>query len=192
MYSKEFDSAFALLMTSEVGSWFNPADPGTQQGLIETAAQRKAVGYVNHPADPGGETKFGVAQASHPPVVVKTLTLDQSKEIYYNGYWLSAHCDKITSPLSAMLVDAAVNHGTSQATKFLQTALGLKSDGSWGPQTMNAVTTCADIKTVCSKYLDARQKFFDRLVVTKPQLAVFKNGWNARITMLRAWLLKQS
>lgn len=192
MYSKEFDSAFALIMASEVGPWFNPADQGTQQGLISTAAQRKAVGYVNHPADPGGETKFGVAQASHPKVVVKTLTLDQSKEIYYNGYWLAAHCDKITSPLSAMLVDAAVNHGTLQATKFLQTALGLKVDGSWGPQTMNAVMTCTDIKTACTKYLDARQKFFDRLVVTKPQLAVFKNGWNARITMLRAWLLKQS
>jgi lysozyme family protein len=191
MNNTEFDSAFALVMLSEVGSWFNPTDPATQQGLIDTPAHRKAVGYVNNPADPGGETKFGIAQKANPQVSIKTLTLEQAKNIYYNGYWLSGHCDKIATPLSAIHFDTVVNSGMMQAIKFLQTALGLTADGIWGPATMNAATSCADPKSACAKYLDARQNFFDRLVVIEPQLAVFKKGWDARITMLHTWLSKQ-
>ena len=41
-------------------------------------------GYVNHPDDPGGETKFGISKRSYPDVNIAALTLDDSKLIYFN------------------------------------------------------------------------------------------------------------
>ena len=35
--------------------------------------------YVNHPKDPGGETKFGITKRSYPGVNIKTLTLAKAK-----------------------------------------------------------------------------------------------------------------
>ena len=38
-------------------------------------------GYVNHPSDPGGATNFGITQRTYPRLNIRTLTVDQAKEI---------------------------------------------------------------------------------------------------------------
>lgn len=35
-------------------------------------------GYVNHPADPGGETKFGIAKRSYPALNIASLTREDA------------------------------------------------------------------------------------------------------------------
>jgi lysozyme family protein len=40
-------------------------------------------GYVDNPADPGGETNFGISKQSYPDVDIKNLTAEQATEIYY-------------------------------------------------------------------------------------------------------------
>ena len=44
-------------------------------------------GYVNHPSDPGGETKFGISKRAYPGEDIAGLTLQHAKNIYYRDYW---------------------------------------------------------------------------------------------------------
>ena len=39
-------------------------------------------GYVDNPADPGGETNWGISKRSYPNINIKTLTRDGAKEMY--------------------------------------------------------------------------------------------------------------
>lgn len=52
---------------------------------------------TNDPNDPGGLTKFGISQRSHPLVEIKNLSLRQAEEIYRNDYWDNMHLDEIES-----------------------------------------------------------------------------------------------
>lgn len=186
-----FAKAFTLAMQSEIGAWFNPNDPATQQGLIDTPAHRRACGYCNIPGDAGGETKFGIAQNANRDVVVRTLTLAQAQNIYFIKYWLASQCDKIGTPLSAIHFDAAVNMGVGRAAKFLQTSVGVKPDGAIGAQTLAAIAKCPDLKKVCTQYLAARQSFYDSIVLNNPTQAKFAKGWANRIKSLSLWLSTQ-
>jgi Glycosyl hydrolase 108/N-acetylmuramoyl-L-alanine amidase len=44
-------------------------------------------GYVNNPADPGGETKFGICKRYHPDVDIKNLSREGAMAIYAREYW---------------------------------------------------------------------------------------------------------
>jgi lysozyme family protein len=44
-------------------------------------------GYVNNPADPGGETNWGISKRSYPQVDIKALTQQQAKWIYQRDFW---------------------------------------------------------------------------------------------------------
>ncbi|MBI5843910.1 MAG: hypothetical protein HZB23_04475 [Deltaproteobacteria bacterium] len=43
-------------------------------------------GYVNDPADPGGETRFGISRRAYPNEDIKALTRERAAEIYYRDY----------------------------------------------------------------------------------------------------------
>ena len=45
-------------------------------------------GYSSNPADPGGETRFGISARSNPGVDIATLTRDQAVNIYWREWWL--------------------------------------------------------------------------------------------------------
>jgi len=66
-------------------------------------------GYVNDPADPGGETKYGISKRKFPGEDIKNLTVEQAKELYYKHYWLEFHCDTLPWPMSLLVFDTAVN-----------------------------------------------------------------------------------
>lgn len=36
-------------------------------------------GYVNHPSDPGGETKYGISKRSYPREDIRNMTLARAK-----------------------------------------------------------------------------------------------------------------
>lgn len=65
-YTNAFEKAIDHAMLYEVGGFWNVNHPAVARGLIDTSANRKAVGYVNDPDDRGGETKFGVARNANP------------------------------------------------------------------------------------------------------------------------------
>jgi lysozyme family protein len=93
-------------------------------------------GYVNDPADPGGETKFGISKRSYPSLDIKSLTRDQVKPIYKADFWGPAGCDAVPDELKYPLFDFAVNSGPRRAVKTLQKRLGVVADGSLGPKTL--------------------------------------------------------
>jgi lysozyme family protein len=109
-------------------------------------------GYVNDPKDPGGETKYGVADLRDgvkdgmvdlnadriPDLIVKDLTLEQAKVIYKRDYWNKVKGDELPYPLNMFVFDAAVNQGIDPAIKLLQKTLGIAQDGILGVATMKA------------------------------------------------------
>lgn len=72
-------------------------------------------GYVNDPADPGGETKFGISKRAYPHLDIKALTLEQAKAIYRRDYWDPLQLDLRPWGPALVLFDAAVNHGLARA-----------------------------------------------------------------------------
>ena len=114
-------------------------------------------GYVNDPADRGGETNYGITAATLESakvkgwvptnVTIKNIKLDHAKTIYKRGYWDVIKADSLPDPLDLILFDMAVNHGPGTAVKLLQQSLNsilkvgssLAVDGIMGPKTIAAV-----------------------------------------------------
>lgn len=92
-------------------------------------------GYVNHPSDPGGETKFGISKRSYPNEDIANLTLERAKEIYRRDFWDAAGCDIWPEAIRFEMFDAGVNMGVRTAVQMLQRALGVPDDGIAGPMT---------------------------------------------------------
>ena len=44
-------------------------------------------GYVDNPADPGGETKFGITKREYPQVDIAALTRAEAIAIYFRDWW---------------------------------------------------------------------------------------------------------
>lgn len=97
-------------------------------------------GYVNHPSDPGGETKYGISKRAYPELDIAKLTRDEAAQIYYMDYWEPLKCDLLPFGVAVVLFDFGVNAGRSTAIKALQRAVLVKPDGAIGPMTLAAVT----------------------------------------------------
>lgn len=186
-YTQQFDDALNHAMLYEVGGFWK-LTPDVIKGLCGTPAQKKATGYVNDPADAGGETKFGVAKNANPTLNIKTLTWEDTKAVYFKKYWLAASCDKLPPKVASIVFDGAINHGVARAIKFLQQAAGVALDGDIGPVTL-AKISAADQNALCNKIADLRVKFYKDIVAAKPTQAKFLNGWLRRIDEVRTFVL---
>lgn len=96
-------------------------------------------GYVNNPADPGGETNWGISKASYPEVDIKNLTRDGAKAIYLRDFWKRVHADNMNGAVAFQAFDFAVNSGIAPAIRALQAAAGVEADGIYGPVTHDAI-----------------------------------------------------
>jgi len=96
-------------------------------------------GYVNNPADPGGETNWGISKRTYPDVDIKNLTRDQAKEIYRIDFWLRGQMDQFDPAVAFQAFDFAVNSGIETAIRKLQAAAGVADDGHIGPVTVAAI-----------------------------------------------------
>lgn len=76
-------------------------------------------GYVNDPADPGGETKYGISKRTYPTVDIAALTLDAAKSIYRRDYWDALGLDGRKYGPALVLFDCAVNQGIGAAKTLL-------------------------------------------------------------------------
>ena len=113
--------------------------------------------FENDKDDPGGATRYGIDQRSHPSVDIKNLTEEQATSIYWSE-WLKYACDHLPQPLDWIFFDACVNCGLSRALKFLN-------------------ASGRDPK----KFQDERRGFYNRLAEQKPVLKKFLRGWLARV-----------
>jgi lysozyme family protein len=106
-------------------------------------------GFVDHPRDPGGATKWGITKRDHPGEDIRNLTKERAKIIYRHGYWAPAGCDAAPDALKFDLFDSAVNQGVTTAVKFLQAAVGETTDGILGPRTLQAINSMPPLRVLC-------------------------------------------
>lgn len=86
-------------------------------------------GYVNDPDDRGGATNKGITQKVFDAYLtdkrrvirdVKYIDDEEVRDIYYNRYWISAGCHKMTDKFAIICFDTAVNMGVSRVGEFLK------------------------------------------------------------------------
>ena len=144
-------------------------------------------GWVNNPADPGGETIWGVTKrvwedyTGKPIDSMKGLTQDDVKPLYRDRYWKAIRGDELPSGLDYCVFDCAVNSGVSRAVKILQSIIGVNNDGAIGNNTMAAVSQFKDPTQLIKDYAKERLKFVEGLKT----FAVFGEGWESRIEFVR-------
>lgn len=68
-------------------------------------------GYVNDPADPGGETQWGISKRSYPHLNIRALTRADAKVIYREDFWYRIHAEMLADGVAFQLFDFAVNSG---------------------------------------------------------------------------------
>lgn len=142
-------------------------------------------GFVDHPSDKGGPTKFGITLTTLSEWRKKDVSKDdvnnlqtaEAYEIYKTKYLLNSGINNIADDhLKALMLDAAVNHGISRAVKFLQEALKIQQDGVIGPVTIQCANA-ASIPLLKLKYLAIRIRFYGAIITDNPTQAVFAKGW---------------
>lgn len=133
-------------------------------------------GYVNHPSDPGGETKYGISRRSYPQEDIAGLTIERAKAIYLRDYWGPAGCDAVPDALRFDLFDMAVNSGVKAAARMLQKVVGETEDGVIGPRTLQAVRGMPAPRLV-ARFNGCRLEFMASL----PTWPSFGRGWARRI-----------
>jgi lysozyme family protein len=96
-------------------------------------------GYSKNPADPGGETNFGISKRSYPNVDIAGLTQAAACDIYRHDFWGPLHLDSVNNQqVATKILDTCVNLGLGGGVKYLQRALGASGtsvmvDGQMGP-----------------------------------------------------------
>lgn len=171
--------------------------------LIDGLIEREG-GYVNHPADRGGPTRFGISEAiarmhgySGPMV---RLPREEAVAIYRRIYWLRPRFDAVAARaprIAEELFDTGVNMGPAVAATFLQRALtalnrggndypDLTPDGRIGPVTVAALDSYLATRgesageKVLLWALEALQgERYLRLAEKRPANEAFLYGWLA-------------
>jgi lysozyme family protein len=144
---------------------------------INDILQREG-GYVNNPADKGGETAYGISKVANPDAWKNgPPTADEARAIYKKKYVEGPHFDQIQDPqLQAQLVDYGVNSGPSIAIQKLQQILGVPVDGILGPGTIAALSQLHP-EDVANHLVALRVKMIGQIVSKNPSQVKFLNGW---------------
>ena len=86
---------------------------------LQFVLDREGRTYENNPADPGGETKFGISKKSYPNIDIKHLTEEQAGAIYLRDYWIPLNCDSYDSMIALAVFDTGVNQGAGIAKSII-------------------------------------------------------------------------
>lgn len=144
-----------------------------------TALMGNEGGYVNNPADPGGETMWGitarVARINGYGGEMRMLPQATAKAIAKKVYWDPYYCDQFDPRVGFQVFDTAYNGG--HPASWLQTAVGLEVDGRIGPETIAAVNAADPLKIVM-RFLAYRLQYMTVLNVWP----TFSHGWANRIS----------
>lgn len=134
-------------------------------------------GYVNHPKDPGGETKYGITKRSYPYLDIKNLKLEDAKTIYFKDYWAKNRIEMLAEDIRLPVFDACVNQGPSRTVKTLQRILQVDDDGVIGPITAGASKKWRDKRDLTYRFLKARLDHYMSLGTFQ----TFGKGWTRRL-----------
>ena len=165
--------------------------------LIDDVIRREG-GYVNHPADRGGPTNWGITQAvarQHGFAGdMRNLPRATAADIYRRIYWLRPGFDKVAERyprVAAEMLDTGINMGPEAAGQFLQRALNallgtsLVRDGVIGRRSLEALDRFKNVRGAAGEkalvgVLDALQgERYVAIVEARPSQRAFLFGWLA-------------
>jgi lysozyme family protein len=107
---------------------------------------------------------------------MKSMPKETAKQIYKKMYWDKLQCDQLGFVVAFQLFDAGVNHGNSQAVKFLQRSLSVVDDGVIGAKTIAATNSLDDLQIVML-FNAERIEFYAALKT----FSTFGKGWVRRV-----------
>lgn len=173
--------------------------PKTIDEMIDAILEKEG-GYVDHPADRGGPTNFGVTQRTLSAWLgrpasredVRHLKVETARTIYRRGYFEAPRIDRLPPALQPQLFDMAVHHGPGGAIRMLQELLTEQGypcavDGGVGPQTASqAGKAWAELgQRLCHALCDKRARFCEGLCEADVSQKVFLAGWLNRVDSFR-------
>lgn len=141
--------------------------------------------FENDPDDPGGATKFGIDQRSHPNENIRSLTKERAADIYWNEYWTRSQAHLMPLGVGEVVGNIAVNAGLGRAAKWLQADVGAVVDGQIGSQTLKAVASHDPVK-LANQLLQQTENHYR--AIAKGSLAKFLRGWLNRNNDLRSFI----
>lgn len=179
-------SGFVYPVSSEVTS---------EDELIRNVVRREG-GYVNHPADKGGPTKYGITKktlAAYRGVPndsltaqdVRNLTEDEAVAIYKQDYYTPARITQMPSKTQELAFDMSVNHGVTGGANITRRALrsmGVDIPATGG--TNNSLISAMNSVNQDDLYdamVKTRVQTYYAIVQKDPTQKVFINGWLNRM-----------
>ncbi|HMV08184.1 MAG TPA: glycosyl hydrolase 108 family protein [Cyclobacteriaceae bacterium] len=151
-------------------------------------------GYVNHPLDRGGPTKYGVilsvwqehghdkdGDGDIDAEDIKKLSEGDAKYIAKKIFWDYFLADLILNQsLAEFIVDWGYNSGRKTVAKIVQRVVKATVDGIVGPQTVTAIN-CADQELLFNALKIERKVFLNAIIKRRPDQIVFYDGWMNRV-----------
>lgn len=141
-------------------------------------------GYVNHRADPGGETNFGISKRSYPNEDIRGMTRTRAKAIYRADFWNPIKGDQLPDGVDLVTMDASVNSGKVRGVRWIQQAAGLpkeRIDGIMGPKTLIEIRKRDPISLI-KRSCAIRMGFLRGLKTW----GTFGKGWSRRVASVEA------
>ena len=158
---------------------------------------RREGGFVDHPADRGGPTKYGITQATLSRYLgrpasrddVKNLKIEAAREIYQVEYVAAPRFDRLPATVAEFVIDTGVHSGQRTAAKMLQRVL---NESGFGPLDVDgrawALTRAAAerAEAAMGDYLLAalileRLRFMRALIANDASQKAFERGWIKRL-----------
>lgn len=157
-------------------------------------------GFVNHPADPGGATNWGISlrflkgrgmigdydgDGDVDIDDIRIMTEENAKTLYRVHFWEPNGYERIeVQDIANKVFDLSVNMGPVRAVKILQESLrdcrrDLKVDGVFGPKTL-ASTNGANPSMLLGAMRANQRHYYESLIRQNGKLAAFRKGWLRR------------
>ena len=151
-------------------------------------------GYVNHPKDAGGPTKFGVilsvwrehghdkdGDGDIDAEDIKRLTESDARYIAKRLFWDYFRADEIINEsIAQLVVDWGYHSGRTTVARIVQRILSVTVDGIVGSETLKALNTL-DQEKLFSNLKIERKVFLNNIIRRKPDQIVFYDGWMNRL-----------
>ncbi len=164
-----------------------------EYSILEELIKREG-GYVDHPADRGGPTKYGITLKTYrrldpdaTEVELKALDVESAIEIYEQLYIRPYGLTSTFIPykrIQEFLIDYAVHSGPKHAVKALQKLIGTTPDGVVGPRTSaklrDYVAQYGETTTLV-RLVKERVLYLGRVIAKRSANAVFAAGWMNRV-----------
>lgn len=146
-------------------------------------------GWSDNPADPGGATMKGITLVVYrnwkrnPHLTkddLKNISDQDVYDLYKQLYWDKIHGDDLPAGIDYAVFDSAVNMGVGRASKLIQEAVGVTSDGVLGPASLSAIQK-ADTKELIEKFSHLKESFYRSLATFQ----TFGKGWLNRVAEVK-------